>query len=317
MKILVTGGTGFIGSYIIEELLEHDYHVKILTRRSIDRWGNNIEVVKGDITIPDTIREAFKDVEAVFHNAAYAMDYGRKKDMYNVNVAGTENIAKLCIENDIDRIIYTSSAGVYGFPDTKEPITEDSPKKPLNYYQKSKLLGEKALNKYREEIKTSAIRPPLVFGAGGVGTKIILDKLVDGSMIIIGDGNNIISVVHPRDVAKCLRLALEKDNIGTAFNVVSFTATINDFIGTLSEKLGVKKPDKHVSFWIAYIIGFLSEYLSKNPSITRFRVKTLATNREVSSRKAEEILGYKPSFNLDKTAEDMVRWYKTLKSEKL
>lgn len=314
MKILVTGGTGFIGSYIIEELLKHNYHVKILTRKSIDRWGSNIEVIKGDITKPDTIREAFRDVEAVFHNAAYALDYGRKREIYNVNVAGTENIAKLCIENDIDRIIYTSSAGVYGFPNTKEPITEDSPKKPLNYYQKSKLLGEKALSKYREDIKTSTIRPPLVFGAGGIGTKIILEKLANDSMIIIGDGNNIISVVHPRDAAKCLRLALEKDNIGTAFNVVSFTVTINDFIEKLSEKLGVKKPDKHVSFWTAYILGFLSEHLSKNPSITRFRVKTLATNREVSYKKAKDMLGYKPSFDLDKTVEDMVKWYVNLQS---
>ena len=311
MKILVTGGTGFIGSYIIEELLEHDYHVRILTRGSTNKWGDNIEVKTGDITKFDTIRDAFEDIDAVIHNAAYAMDYGRKREMYKVNVLGTENIAKLCIENDIDRVVYTSSAGVYGFPDTKEPITEDSPKKPLNYYQKSKLLGEQVFSRYKE-IKTSTIRPPLVFGAGGIGTKILLDRLANNSMIIIGDGNNIISVVHPRDVARCIRLALEKDNIGRAFNVVSFTSTINDFIGKLAERLDVKKPEKHVSFWIAYITGFLLEHLSKNPSITRFRVKTLATNREISYKRAEEILGYKPSFDLDKTVEDMVKWYVNL-----
>ena len=316
MKVLVTGGTGFIGSYLIEELLKHDYHVKILTRKSIDRWSGNVEVIHGDITKPDTIKDAFKNIEAVFHNAAYAMDYGRKRDIYNVNIRGTENIVKLCIENNIDRVVYTSSAGVYGFPNTREPITEDSPKKPLNYYQKSKLLGEQVFSKYKE-IKTSSIRPPLVFGAGGIATKILLDRFTNKSMMIIGNGENIISVVHPRDVARCLLLALERDTKGTNFNVVSFTATINEFIEKIAEKLDVKKPEKHVSFWVAYIMGFLLEHLSKNPSITRFRVKTLATNREVSSKKAEKILGYKPSFDLDKTVEDMVKWYRNLQSKKL
>jgi len=312
MRVLVTGGTGFIGSYLVEELLNNEYQVKILSRKPVDKWKNKVEIIKGDITRVDTLHSALRDVEAVFHNAAYAMDYGNKKIIYDVNVNGTRNIAEACTKNSIDRIIYTSSAGVYGFPKTKEVITEDTPKKPLNTYQKSKLLGEEVLRGYKD-IKVSIIRPPLVFGAGGQTTRILLDKLTSGSIRLIGDGSNIISIVHPVDVARCLRLALERDERGETFNVVSFTVEIKEFLDKLAEKLGVEKPRKKIPLWAAYLAGVLLEYLSSNPSITRFRVKTLGSNRVISYEKAEKTLGYKPAYDLNKTIEDMVNWYKNIR----
>jgi len=314
MKVLVTGGTGFIGSYLVEELLKDGYEVRILSRKSTTRWKNKVEIFRGDITKPEILDKAFKGIDAVFHNAAYAMDSGKKEIIYDVNVNGTKNVAEACIRNDIHRIVYTSSAGVYGFPKTNKTITEDFPKKPMNAYQKSKLLGEKIL-KECEDIRTSIVRPPLVFGAGGQTTKILLDMLTSKSMVLIGDGNNIISIVHPADVARCLRLALERDNRGEIFNVVSFTVKIREFIEKLAERLEIEKPEKRVPFWIAYIIATLHEFISSNPKITRFRVKTLASNRIISCEKARRVLGYKPTFDLEKTIEDMIRWYNQSKKK--
>ena len=308
MKVLVTGGTGFIGSYLVEELLRNGYEVRILSRKSTTRWKNEVEIFRGDITKPETLDKAFKGIDAVFHNAAYAIDFGKKEIIYDVNVNGTKNVAEACIRNDIDRIVYTSSAGVYGFPKTDTVITEDFPKKPMNAYQKSKLLGEKILGEY-EEIKTSIIRPPLVFGAGGQTTKILLDMLTSKSMVLVGDGNNTISIVHPVDVARCLRLALERDDRGETFNVVSFTVKIREFIEKLAERLEIEKPEKRVPFWIAYTLATLHEFISSNPKITRFRVRALASNRIISCEKARRVLGYKPTFDLEKTVEDMIRWY--------
>lgn len=311
MKVLVTGGTGFIGSYIVEELLNNGYNVSIISRRDLNGWNKRIEIIKGDITKPETISDAFKDVDIVIHNAAYSRDHGKKRVIYSVNVGGTKNVADACVRNNIDRLIYMSSAGVYGFPKTRKPINEDFPTRPMNAYQRSKLLGEKVLKEYKE-IKTSIIRPPLVLGARGYTTKILLDNVSKG-LKLIGKGDNMISIVHPADVARCSRLVLERDNKGEVFNVVSFTVRMRDFLDKLADRLKVDKPKKRIPFLIAYLTAILCEHLSSDPQITRFRVMTLRSNRIISCDKARKELGYRPTFDLEKTLDDMVEWYRSIR----
>lgn len=138
MKVLVTGGNGFIGSYLVKELEEHSYDVKIFCRSC---KGKN--VINGDIRNEKSILKATKGIDAVFHNAALAMDWGKKRDFYETNVKGTENVVKACIENGIERLIYTGSAGVYGFPNSMKPITEESPKKPPQRLSKIEMARRK------------------------------------------------------------------------------------------------------------------------------------------------------------------------------
>ena len=310
MKVLVTGGNGFIGSYLVKELEEHGYDVKIFCRSC---KGKN--VINGDIRNEKSILKATKGIDAVFHNAALAMDWGKKRDFYETNVKGTENVVKACIENGIERLIYTGSAGVYGFPNRMKPITEESPKKPLNAYQKSKWLGEKVIEEYKKHgIKASIIRPPLVLGAGSKAAQILLSSIENGTFSYIGDGESYITVTHPKDVAKCLRLALEKDDEGNAFNVASFSCRIKDMVEKIAESMNIEKPKKHVSYSIAYIAAVFSEMLgillNKEPKITRFRVKSMGTNRIISYEKAKKMLGYEPSYDLKKMVEDIVAWYR-------
>ena len=104
-------------------------------------------------------------------------------------------------------------------------------------------------------------------------------------MSYIGKGDNFISIVHPKDVAKCLRLALERDKDGDIFNVASFTCKIKEFFSILAKMMNVEEPSKHIPYSIAYIASIFSEIFSKKK------------------------LGYIPSFDLRKTAEDMVKWY--------
>ncbi|HEC94801.1 MAG TPA: NAD-dependent epimerase/dehydratase family protein [Thermoplasmatales archaeon] len=307
MNVLVTGGSGFIGRYLVDELVENGYKVKILTRQSSLKI-KRAKVVHGDITEPDTLSHAFEDVDAVFHNAAYAMDWGKKSIIYRVNVEGTRNVAEMCMKKSIERIVYTSSAGVYGFPNTEEWITEDSPKKPLNAYQRSKLEAEKVLRGYKS-LHISIVRPPLVFGAGAKATTIVLSRMEQGKMSYIGGGDNKISIVHPADVVQCLRLALERDKKGEEFNVVSFICSIKDFFESLAAEMNIKSPEKRIPYPVAYVAAVFAELFSKNPSLTRFRVKSLGTTRRVSCEKAKKTLGYKPSYDLKSTVKDMVSWY--------
>lgn len=310
MKVLVTGGSGFIGRHLVEELLEHGYWVRILTRRQLLSI-EGVEVARGDITQFDTLLPALEGVDAVFHNAAYAADWGKREEIYNVNVKGTMNVARACMEKGIDKMIFTSSAGVYGFPNTMKEITEDSPKKPINAYQKSKLDAEKALRNF-EGMRISIIRPPLVLGAGGKASRIILSRIKEGKMSYIGSGKTLLSVAHPKDVAKCLCLSLEKDRKGSTYNVVSFISPVEEIFEEIAHKLGVEPPKKHVPYHMAYTVAFFSELFSrKEPSLTRFRIKSFGTTRRISYEKAKKELGYEPEFDLKMTVKDMVSWYKS------
>ena len=311
MKVLVTGASGFIGKHLVDDLIKHGYEVRALTRLS-SLEIKDVTVVRGDITKPETLSPAFDGVEAVFHNAAYAMDWGKKSEIYRSNVEGTLNVAEACMKKGVDRIVYTSSAGVYGFPNTSIEITENAAKKPLNTYQKSKLEAENVLKRYKS-LHISIVRPPLILGDGGRATSLILSKMEQGKMIYIGNGNQDISLVHPKDVAQCLRLTLEQDEGDNIFNVVSFICKIKELLDEIANQLHVEPPKRHVPYFLVYGTAFFAEmFATKEPSLTRFRVKSLGTTRKISCERAMKELGYEPKCTLVSMVKDMVSWYKNL-----
>ena len=313
MKVLVTGATGFIGRYLVEDLIKNDYEVRVLTRQ-ISYKNKDIDIFLGDLTKKETITDAFQNIQAVFHNAAYAMDWGSKSEMYKVNVEGTRNVANICKEKKVPRLIFTSSAGVYGFPNSNIEIDEDYEKKPLNYYQKSKLESEYVLQKY-SDLNVSIIRPCLVLGSGGNAVKILLKRIEQNKMQFIGNGNTHISLVHPDDVVQCLRLAAEKDKENDVFNTVSVICTVKELLNEITNQMEIEPIKKHAPYFLTYLNAIFDETLSKNePSLTRFRVKSFGTNRIISNKKAIKKLGFKPKYNLYEIVKDMVSWYK--KSEK-
>ena len=312
MRVLVTGASGYVGKYLLDQLVKHKYEVKALTRQSSLKI-KDVEIIRGDIIKPESFNSALDGVDAVFHNAAYVKDWGKKSEFYKNNIEGTKNIAEACNEKGVEKIIYTSSAGVYGFPNIKDEITENFPKNPLNAYQMSKLEGENILKQYTN-IENSNIRPPLILGGDGHTGKVIMEKIEQGKMTYVGSGNQYISLVHPNDVSQCLRLALENDGKSNIFNVVSFVCTIKELFDEIAHQLGVESPKKHISYTLAYCVAFFKEiFVTKDPSLTRFRVKSLGTTRKISCERAKKELGYKAKYDLQSTVEDMVSWYKQYK----
>ncbi len=310
MKVLVTGATGFIGRYLVNDLIRNDYEVCILTRQKLYK-NKDIDIFLGDVTKEYTIEKAFQNVEVVFHNAAYAMDWGKKSEIYNINVNGTRNVANICKKKKIQKLIFTSSAGIYGFPNSIIEIDEDFRKNPFNYYHKSKLECEYVLQNY-SDLNISIIRPCLVLGAGGNAVKILLNRIEKNKMRFIGNGNICISLVHPNDVVQCLRLAAESIE-NDVFNAVSFVCTVKELIDKITNLMEIEPVSKHIPYFAAYLNAFFNEILTKEPSLTRFRVRSFGTNRIIGNKKAIKKLGFKPKYNLDELAKDMVSWYKKIK----
>lgn len=316
MNILITGGTGFIGSHLVDVLKKENHNLIILTRRPQKSSDPKLTYIQGDLTDSTCLKKVRKNVDAVFHNAAYAADYGQKKMIYQVNVRGTKTIGSFCQTQKIPNLIFTSSAGVYGFPNSLSPLDESSKKQPLNPYQLSKVQAEDYLQTL-SNIRVSIIRPPLVLGAGGMPSKIMIERIIKGKMVYIGSGENTVPLVHVNDVARILKSALDKDTKGNVFNVVSFHCSIKQLMQKLSKKLGKPEPIKHIPYSLAYLTAICMERFSKNPSLTRFRVKTMGTTRQINANKAEKMLGYKAKYTLQSTVDDMVKWYqKSLLTDK-
>ena len=147
MKILVTGATGFLGKYVIDELLAHDYTIVAFGRN--EKLGRLWKVsafnsIKGDLSAIEELRQAFQSVDAVVHAGALSTAWGPWKAFYQANVVGTQNVLDLCREYAVKRLVYVSSPSIYAAGKDQLNIMEsDAPKENhLNNYIRSKLASE-------------------------------------------------------------------------------------------------------------------------------------------------------------------------------
>ncbi len=235
MKFVVTGGLGFIGSYIVKHLLSKDHQVTVVDNFSRGRLENltgfeeKIDFQKLDILDYDALKAILSDVDGIFHQAALTSvpeSFIQKEKYHSVNVVGTENIFKLAKDFGI-KVVYASSSSVYGNT-TSIPIKEDFKKNPINPYGITKLEDEKLAEKYHNlGVSIIGLRYFNVYGIGqtndyaGVITKFYDSIKANKSPIIFGDGSQIRDFVSVEDVAKINLLSMQSKtdfaflNVGT------------------------------------------------------------------------------------------------------
>ncbi len=249
MKVLITGGAGFIGSHVADLFLKKGYSVKILDNLSS---GNNInpkaEFIKGDITDLELLKKEF-NVDFVIHNAALISvpESMEKPALYNkVNVQGTLNVLTAAKENNVKKVIFASSAAVYG-DNENLPLKEDAQLKPLSNYAKNKIDGEEYCKKFFDEgMNTVVLRYFNVFGprqnlksAYAAAVPIFISKFLSNSKaIIFGDGEQTRDFIYVKNVAMANLLAVENETAnGGVFNIATGnTISVNSLI----EKIGAK-----------------------------------------------------------------------------
>ena len=256
MKILVTGGAGFIGSHITEYLVQRGDDVTVLDNLNTGRKENlakindKINFVNGDIRDYKLLEKLVSDTAGVFHEAALASvqdSFNMKDEYFDVNVNGTENIFKLAKEYGF-KVVYASSSSVYGNP-KKIPITENDDRKPINPYAQTKLDGEVLAKKYSEiGVRIIGLRYFNVFGprqskeyAGVI--KLFLEKIKQKiPPKINGDGLQTRDFVHIDDVVMANILAMDSNikheffNVGTG-NSISILELANAIIRASSLSL--------------------------------------------------------------------------------
>lgn len=258
-RILVTGGAGFIGSHLVEALLGKGYKVRVLDNLSTGKVGNlpvgnaNLNLVVGDVADSVVVEQAMRDCTAVVHLAAVASVQASVDDpvgTHQSNFVGTLNVCEHMAKAGIKRVVFASSAAIYGNNGEGTAIDEDTPKSPLTPYASDKLSSEYYLDFYRRE---HALEPVIlrffnIFGPrqdpsspySGV-ISIFTERAMAGKPVaIFGDGEQTRDFVYVQDLVSILLQAVEADEVSPgAVNVgLSRATSLNDLISELGNVTG-------------------------------------------------------------------------------
>jgi len=257
VRILVTGGGGFIGSALVLYLVKKGEKVTVFDNFSNSEKKNDssegIKVIKGDITDYNSLEKAIQNHDVVIHLAA-KIDVNesilKPDETFAVNVDGTENVIKACLKNKIKNIVAISSAAVYG-ESKKLPVSETSPLQPMSPYGQSKMQMEKILEEYAIKYRLNIINLRLfnVYGKNqsaayaGVITKFIDNIKNNKPLVIFGDGSNTRDFISIEDVVYSIHKSIEhlENKRGNAYNIASGESiSINDLAKLLLSISGKK-----------------------------------------------------------------------------
>jgi UDP-glucose 4-epimerase len=252
-RVLVTGGAGFIGSHVVDELVRSRFSVTVLDDLSAGRLENlglhlsrgAVKFIEGDIRNQDLVEKLVADVDAVVHLAALVSVPLSVKDpdsTFDVNVNGTSNVLVSCSNSGVKKVIFASSSAVYGDAQYL-PVDEGHPTCPLSPYASSKLEGEHVCEEFVDgsDAEVVVLRFFNVYGPrqssgeyGGVITKF-LDLAKNGeALVVYGDGSQIRDFIYVSDVAQTILTLLRKDRVEGVFNIGCGEAVT---IGGLAEQV--------------------------------------------------------------------------------
>ena len=256
MKAFVTGGTGFIGSHLIRELLAHGYAVTALVRtfERAQRLPRDVRAIPADITKPESFQNALAGAEVVFHLAGVmgvsARLRGRAKEqarVQRINVEGTRHVLELALAAGVPRIVYASSVVVYG--NTRGRVVDEGyrmePPEFETTYQRTKFLAHydvAAPMQARGAPLVIAV-PGAVYGPGDLSPmQGVLRRLRRGRLPVMIGPENVRPWVYVEDVARGLRLCAERGRAGEAYNLTGPGATMREFFDECARASGARPP---------------------------------------------------------------------------
>ncbi len=327
MRALVTGGTGFLGSYLVPTLLERGAEVRVLLRPGtpVRQLPQGVETRVGDIRDATALRAACDGVDVVFHLAALVAPFGPRHRYLEVNVSGSETVVEACLAAKVDRLVYVSSTVVYGIECDRRGIGEDAPY-PTSFvspYEESKIRAEQAvLERTRTAgLPTVVLRPGMGWGPRErVVLPVLIRNLRSRLFFMVGNGRNTLDLSYAANVAHALWLAAVKpEAIGRIYNVSDgFGITCREFLNGFASALHIPAvhrwvPKKLIAPWITLMIHPEPELKdgALTPSrATLLRLCALYRDSEPDISRARTELGYRPPVGFAAGVTETVAWYR-------
>ncbi|GAK51286.1 3-beta hydroxysteroid dehydrogenase/isomerase [Candidatus Moduliflexus flocculans] len=319
-KILVTGGGGFLGRYIVEQLRERGDVVTVFARGNypeLERIGATL--TRGDLQDNDAIQAACAGMDAVFHVAARPGIWGTWESFYQPNVVGTQNVIDACRTQRVPKLIFTSSPSVV-FDNQPQAGCDERLPYPTqfeNFYSQTKALAEQmVIHANTSELLTVSLRPHLIWGPRDPH---LLPRLIArakaGQLMQVGEGKNCVDMTYVEDAARAHLLAEQALQPGSpvagSIYFISQDAPTNlwNWIRELLQTLEIPPIKRTISQGTARTLGAAMELiwrscrLSTEPRMTRFLASELALDHYYDISRAKHDFGYVPQFSMETALE--------------
>jgi nucleoside-diphosphate-sugar epimerase len=316
--IFITGGTGLVGSHVVEEAIRRGHSVKALVRASSDttllkRWG--VELVPGDLEDRRALRAGVEGSNWVINCAAKVGDWGTLEEFRRLNVDAFRLLLDSAVGAGLERFVHVSSLGVYegrdhfGTDETTPPAVNS-----LDAYTCSKTEAELlALEYYKKKgLPVAIVRPGFIYGERD---RTVIPKLLmnlrRGTFAYFGSGEQAMNCIYVRNLVHAIFLAAESPGaIGEVFNVTDGArVSKREFVSTVARLAGLREPRRKIPRGLARRLAGLMEGMAKArgatrpPLINKARYKFLGLNLDFSIDKARRVLGYDPPFSTERGLE--------------
>lgn len=326
MKVLITGGTGFIGSNLALRCLENGDIVRVLgqennpaeaeNRKMIEEKG--AEVILASITDREKIFSLLQGIDLVYHLAAAQHEANVPDQVFwDVNVTGTKNILEASVHAGVKCFVHGSTIGVYGFA-LEGHVDEQSPLKPDNIYGVTKLEGEKVVYSFKDKLPFVIIRISETYGPGDRRLLKLFKGIKKNAFFMIGKGENIHHLIYIDDLIDGLFAAAEsKKAIGETFVLAGKDAvTTNEMIQKIAQAFGKNMPRFRMPLLPFELIAAIMETalrpLGIQPPLHRRRMNFFKKSFLFSLDKASKILNFNPKVSFESGVDQTARWYERM-----
>lgn len=317
MRAFVTGGTGFVGQHLIEDLLAHGYEVTALVR-TMDRartLPQGLQLASGDVTQPDSLRFGMRGAEVVFHVAAWYTVGVRPRDrerMYRVNVEGTRQVLELAAELGVPKIVYTSTVGVFG--NTRGQLVDET-YRPNGHvfeseYERKKYLAhfEVVAPLQQRGAPVVIVCPGVTYGPGDTSLmRHVLRLYARRRLPVMIGPDNAVTWAHVGDVAAGHRLAAEKGRPGETYIIAGPPLTYKDFFEACERATGLPAPLLWLPSGLARLVSQALRGLT--PGLAELMQNMAGISYLARADKAKRELGWTPR-SVEDGIPETIEWLK-------
>jgi nucleoside-diphosphate-sugar epimerase len=321
---VVTGANGFVGSHLVDYLLEKNYEVRCIVRKTSDlKWlsGKNVKIFDCGLLDDKGLNSAFNNADYIYHVAGVVKS--KKPEGYFMgNVDTTDTLLKAALKNasTIKKIVIVSSLTAVGPSKNGIPVNEKDECLPITTYGRSKLAQENLAKSYMDKLPITICRAPAVFGERDTEIFIFFQTFNRGLMTTIGFDKKLVSLIHVRDLVEGFYLAAKNDKSKSETYFISSEEFYTwEQVGIICEKIFSKKPLKikiphSIVYSVAGISQFLSIFSKKAATLNVEKAKDITQNAWIcDTSKAIRDLGYHQKISLEEGIKRTVDWYKQMK----
>ena len=322
MRVLLTGGSGFLGSFTAEQLAAGGHVVRALVRPRSDKRVLEklpaVELAPGAIEDRASLMAAVAGVDAIVHVAGI-VKARRPEDFFQVNAQGTRNLLEAALANGVGRFVYVSSLSAVGPSLDGSPVRDDAEPRPVTQYGRSKLEAERAVLAAKDRLHVTVLRPPLIYGPRDRETLAFFTSIRNGVLPMTGDGRNTLSVIYVKDCAAAIVRALEAKNApsGRAYFVEDGAVYVwRDALAEIETALGRRALVRFgMPVGVVKIAAAATQLWGKVTNtaqmLTLDKVNELTQPHWVcSGAGARRDLGWEPRVRWAQGVQEAVKWYR-------